>query len=53
MVKCYMHPPAHTQMEYYEDHQSDQSDASTVFDNDDDSNSENAWSDDSESEADI
>ena len=29
-----------------EDHQSNQSDVATVFENDDDSNSENAWSDD-------
>ena len=36
-----------------EDHQSDQPDVNTVFENDDDSNSENAWSDDSESETDI
>ena len=35
-----------------EDHQSDQPDVATVFLNDD-SNSENAWSDDSESETEI
>ena len=36
-----------------EDHLRDQSDVATVFENDADSNSENAWIDDSESEADI
>ena len=36
-----------------EDHHSDQSDAATVFENDDDLNSENAWSDDSGSETEI
>ena len=40
---------------YYrlEDHQSDQSDVAIVFENDDDSNSENASSYDSESETEI
>ena len=36
-----------------EDHQSYQPDVATVFENDDDSNSENIWSDDSESETEI
>ena len=36
-----------------EDHQSYQPDVDTVFENDDDSNSENVWSDDSESETEI
>ena len=36
-----------------EDHQSYQPDVATVFENDDDSNFENVWSDDSESETEI
>ena len=36
-----------------EDHQIEQLDVATVFENDDDSNSEIAWSDNMESETDI